>query len=122
MNLLLIKSNSNHQISNKRSKYRQIPSPSTGEGEGGRRLIEPLARRGVNWGIIPLPFIPSRQGRGGFYGYYILSGVQLAAFGHIEEDAIPGLIDAEGFSLLIDMLDHQFGRFYWIGLESPFPF
>jgi len=39
-------------------------------------------------------------------GYYVLSGIQLAAFGHIEEDAIPGLIDAEGFSLLIDMLYH----------------
>ena len=39
-------------------------------------------------------------------GYYVLSRIQLAAFGHIKEDAIPGLIDAEGFSFLIDMLYH----------------
>ena len=43
---------------------------SMGEGEGGRRLREPLARRGVDkietiWS--PLPFIPSRGGEGGFY-------------------------------------------------------
>jgi len=40
-----------------------------GEGEGGRRLREPLARRGVDKGVLvliwsPLPFIPSHEGRG----------------------------------------------------------
>jgi hypothetical protein len=42
-----------------------FPSPLMGEGVGGRRLREPLARRGVdNKNLVPLPFIPSRQGRG----------------------------------------------------------
>jgi len=41
-----------------------------GEGEGGRQLREPLARRGVDkietvWS--PLPFIPSHRGEGRFW-------------------------------------------------------
>ena len=45
-----------------------------GEGEGGRRLREPLARRGVDkmkpfWP--PLPFIPSHQGEGRFLEEYV---------------------------------------------------
>jgi len=50
-----------------------------GEGEGGHRLREPLARRGVDPSTSsgqacgepaepsPLPFVPSHEGRGDFY-------------------------------------------------------
>ena len=45
-----------------------------GEGEGGRRLREPLARRGVDkmktlWS--PLPFIPSLRGERRFLEEYV---------------------------------------------------
>ena len=106
-------------------------------------LSEPEALLSRRLGRRPKGGIPlfGKEGKGRFYNQFtsisillifdywcleigcdVLSRIQFAAFGHIEEDAIPGLIDTEGFSLLIDMLDHQFGRFYWIGLESPFPF
>jgi len=42
-----------------------------GEGEGGRRLREPLARRGVEKTVSPLPFIPSHQGEGRFLEKYV---------------------------------------------------
>jgi len=39
-----------------------IPSPFTGEGEGG----------GIKHAVFTLPLIPSRQGRGEFFSFYAL--------------------------------------------------
>jgi hypothetical protein len=46
--------------------------------------------------------------------YFFMSGC------HIYQDPLPRLIDAEGLSLSINMLNHQSGRFIWISGKCPF--
>ena len=44
---------------------------------------------------------------------------QFPAHGHVEEHPLPGLVDAQGLALLVDVGDHLLGRQLRIDLEVP---